>query len=279
MAPARRLRDGRTRASTNGYGLWPAEVPPGWTEWYGLVDHTTYRMWGYDVRERPHARVRQAAGRNGPQVPDRRARRGRRLTSSRARLASPSRSSRRWWPSSPPPRVRYVQRLTGQPLVRGAPASRPLPRNAACAGPRSYNERDLSDKPWFIARWNHRADPRATPRSRRACGSAGSRSSPWTRPWPRSSTACGRSGELDNTYVIFTSDNGYMQGEHRIPLGKMSLRPLDPGPAAHPRPPAPEDARRKRSWATSTWRPTVLNATPGPVAAAARRPLDPAVRP
>ena len=31
---------------------------------------------------------------------------------------------------------------------------------------------------------------------------------------------------LAKTYVIFTSDNGYMQGEHRVPLGKML--PYDP---------------------------------------------------
>jgi N-acetylglucosamine-6-sulfatase len=29
-----------------------------------------------------------------------------------------------------------------------------------------------------------------------------------------------RTGELDNTYVVFTSDNGYFRGEHRIPSGK-----------------------------------------------------------
>jgi len=29
------------------------------------------------------------------------------------------------------------------------------------------------------------------------------------------------SGQLDNTYFIFTSDNGYMQGEHRVRSGKM----------------------------------------------------------
>ncbi len=28
-------------------------------------------------------------------------------------------------------------------------------------------------------------------------------------------------GELDNTYFILTSDNGYMEGQHRIPSGKM----------------------------------------------------------
>lgn len=29
-----------------------------------------------------------------------------------------------------------------------------------------------------------------------------------------------REGELDNTYIVFTSDNGYFLGEHRIPGGK-----------------------------------------------------------
>ena len=30
-------------------------------------------------------------------------------------------------------------------------------------------------------------------------------------------------GKLDNTYIIFTSDNGFMHGEHRIPQGKIVL--------------------------------------------------------
>jgi N-acetylglucosamine-6-sulfatase len=30
-----------------------------------------------------------------------------------------------------------------------------------------------------------------------------------------------RTGELDDTYIFFTSDNGFFQGEHRIPSGKV----------------------------------------------------------
>jgi len=34
----------------NGYGAQnPREIPPGWQEWHGMVDPTTYRMWGYTI--------------------------------------------------------------------------------------------------------------------------------------------------------------------------------------------------------------------------------------
>ena len=43
----------------NGYGIHAPEgttdprtyVPPGWTEWYGLIDPTTYRVYDYDINE------------------------------------------------------------------------------------------------------------------------------------------------------------------------------------------------------------------------------------
>ena len=55
--------------------------------------------------------------------------------------------------------------------------------------------------------------------------------------------------ELDNTYVIFTSDHGYMQGEHRIPRGEdAALRRLHASAASHSRPWTPAWAARRRPW-------------------------------
>ena len=51
----------------NGYGSeWPPDLPRGWTEWYGLIDHSTYRMWGYSLFEngdrRTYGDVLQTSG-------------------------------------------------------------------------------------------------------------------------------------------------------------------------------------------------------------------------
>ena len=39
----------------NGYGTQvKADVPPGWTEWHGAIDGSTYRMWGYTLDDNGH---------------------------------------------------------------------------------------------------------------------------------------------------------------------------------------------------------------------------------
>lgn len=46
----------------NGYGrARPTEIPPGWAEWYGSVDPSTYRMWGYTLNENGVLRTYGAA--------------------------------------------------------------------------------------------------------------------------------------------------------------------------------------------------------------------------
>ena len=74
--------------------------------------------------------------------------------------------------------------------------------------------------------------------------------------------ALGAQGELDDTLVIYTSDNGFFHGEHRIPSGKLrvyeeSMRvPLViRGPGIPPGVTStPGDQRRPGARRSSTWR-------------------------
>jgi arylsulfatase A-like enzyme len=137
--------------------------------------------------------------------------------------------------------------------------------------PPSYNEADMDDKPWFIPRWNHpisaRRDAAIVTRfhERRESLLA------VDEAVGRIMSALARSGELNNTYVIFTSDNGFMQGEHRVPLGKML--PYDPStqvPLLIRGPRIPRGRTTKALVGNVDIAPTILEATP----ARPPRPLD-----
>ena len=94
------------------------------------------------------------------------------------------------------------------PRDSGLFADKPLPM------PPNFNEADVSDKPSFI-----RAQPRLTPaeiaemKRREDCRLASLRAV--DRGVERIYDALRREHELDNTAILYTSDNGYMQGEHR----------------------------------------------------------------
>jgi arylsulfatase A-like enzyme len=70
-----------------------------------------------------------------------------------------------------------------------------------------------------------------------------------------------QAGELDETFVMFVSDNGYMQGQHRIPTGKVipyeeSIRV----PLILRAPTLPEGVVREQLVANIDWAPTILDA-------------------
>ena len=217
----------------NGYGKEPETPldPNGWTEWYGLVDHSTYRMWGYKIREKgpggdegttkTYGKVRGGRrklyqtdvltnkavdfiGRRGPDA--------RPFFLSVAYLAPHHESG-------------HTQAITGQ-LVRAAPrhrgfyASRPLPK------PLGFNEDDMSDKPSFVARFNRRINAKRERDITKRFHERWESLLAVDDGVERIIDALRKANELDNTYVIFTSDHGFMQGEHRIPQGKMV--PYDP---------------------------------------------------
>ena len=99
------------------------------------------------------------------------------------------------------------------PRHKDAYDAEPLPR------PASLNEADVSDKPAGIrdrpaARAPRGGDRGALPAAPRVA--AGGRRG---RRAHRRGAAL--RGELSGTYIIFTADNGFFHGEHRVPTGKV----------------------------------------------------------
>ncbi|TMK69429.1 MAG: sulfatase [Actinobacteria bacterium] len=205
----------------NGYGTRdPREIPPGWSEWHGAVDPTTYRYYNYTLnengalhtycanrqpscyqtdvyRDKADAIIRERAGK-GP------------FFFWVAFLANHSGAPREAGDppnlGTPVPAPRYENRFAGVPLPR----------------PPSFNEADVSDKPAAI-----RNRPLLTPRRIAAIQEN------WQQ---RRETLLAvddavvsivdtlrSTGQLDKTLILFTSDNGFFHGEHRVANGKVLL--------------------------------------------------------
>lgn len=204
----------------NGYGTdRPPIVPPGWSEWYGAVDPTTYRMWGYTLNENGRLvtygepfgrdpatyqtdvlrdRALDVIRRHGGEGPP--------LFLSLSFLAPHHEDF--------PIRSRTGVTVRPAPRHQGRFADLPLPR------PPGFGERDRSDKPSFMARFPPfdaaaiaamTSELRARRESLLAVDEA-------VAAIVRELRA---QDEIERTYLIFTSDNGYMLGEHGVPSGKM----------------------------------------------------------
>jgi arylsulfatase A-like enzyme len=205
----------------NGYGRRnPLEIPPGWSEWRGSVDPSTYRYYGYTLNENgvlttycaipePSCHQTDIYRDKANEIIRRRAPEGP-FFMWVAFLADHSGGPRE--PGDPPnlatpdPAPRHRDKLAGTPL--------PQPPN--------YNEADVSDKPAIIRRrppinarvqaaiqenWQQRRETLLAVDEAVASIVETLRST----------------GELDNTLLIFTSDNGFFHGEHRIRNGKVLL--------------------------------------------------------
>jgi N-acetylglucosamine-6-sulfatase len=208
----------------NGYGTQVrASVPPGWTEWHGAIDPSTYRMWGYTLDENgtPHTYGRPFV--QDPRLYQTDVYREKAVDFIRRRAPS----QRPFFLSvaflAPHHEQRAIRRATGQ-LVRPAPrdigalATRPFETS------RSFDEPNLTDKPGFMRHGTLSLGVmgrivehyRQRQRSLLAVDDAVEAIVDELR----------QTGELDDTYIFLTSDNGYIQGEHDVPSGKEL--PYDP---------------------------------------------------
>jgi len=202
----------------NRYGRRdPAEVPPGWTEWHGLVDPSTYAYYRYLFNDdgvltrhgdSPADHQTDAITGKAEEVIARRAAAPEPFFLWVTYLAPHNGLPRE--PGDPAEMSTPVP----APRHKGAFAGEPLPRDPA------FDEADVRDKPLAIRR-----RPRLAPHTVRAIESHYRQELESLlavdEGVARIVGALERSGELEDTLLVFTSDNGFLHGEHRVPSGKV----------------------------------------------------------
>jgi N-acetylglucosamine-6-sulfatase len=113
-------------------------------------------------------------------------------------------------------------RDSGGPCGRSAiPGPRDLTPflSQSLPAPPNYNEEDMSDKPFFLHSL-HKVDEFAYEDIQREWRCRMASMLAVDRGVQRIVSTLAAKGELDNTMIAFTSDNGFYNGEHRIPYEK-----------------------------------------------------------
>jgi arylsulfatase A-like enzyme len=177
--------------------------PPGWDEWVTPVAGNPYNEYGYRLnvngRFVDHGFT---AGDYGTNVYLRHARRF---------IASSARRHRPF----------FLDLALYAPHRPATPAPRDLRRyeNTPLPRPPSFDESDIGDKPRWL-----RTVPLMSPRVEARAQALFDRRRASLLAVDRGVVSLvhelERTGQLRNTYVVFTSDNGFHSGQHRLPAGK-----------------------------------------------------------
>jgi N-acetylglucosamine-6-sulfatase len=231
----------------------PTEVPPGWDEWYTSVDPSTYSFTGYQLNENG---VVSSFGHYSTDEYSRRA------VDAVARLA----------PSAQPffLSVAFLAPHSGGPRETDDPAglATPMPaprhRDAFAGEPLpstpAFDEADVSDKPTFV-----RSRPRLSAERQAAMTELYQQELESLLAVDEGIVgvvgALRAAGELDDTLIVFTSDNGFFHGEHRVPYGKvMVYEPSIRVPLILRGPGVPAGALRRQLVTNADLAPTILDA-------------------
>jgi N-acetylglucosamine-6-sulfatase len=206
----------------NGYGVQNpnlAEVPPGWTDWVSGVGEQVFNFERWQTNENGQIFNRPGADHPGEYQTDFYGRRAAELIDQAAPSTQPFFLSLTFpaphsgFPIEPDDPT-LLPTPVPAPRHRNYFADRPLPR------PPNFDEVDVSRKPQIVAdrprlspEWiaaiqeNYQQELEALLSVDDAVGSV--------------LNALERSGELDDTLLIYTSDNGFFHGEHRLPSEKI----------------------------------------------------------
>ncbi len=203
----------------NGYGEDDPEfIPPGWTTWMAMVAPVT-RYFKFRLNE--NGAVHQFGESPHDYVADV-------LTRKAVRYLKRQRNAKRpFWLT-----VGYLAPHVGKGFNEAEhcdgkgpfPAPRDFGHFAGTELPRgpAFNEDDVSDKPRAVRQLpkvtGHKLEKKT---DKYQCRLESLRSV--DEGVAKIVRELRETGELDNTYVVFTSDNGFIQGEHRIKGGKGQL--------------------------------------------------------
>jgi arylsulfatase A-like enzyme len=186
----------------NGIEEDPTHIPPGWTEWYVVVDNLLYAGYGYRLNE--NGRIISYGSSPQDYATDVLARKGKDFIQRADDINDDRPFFLMMTPTAPhlplPPAPRHADNGFRDDLAPRTP---------------NYAEPDLSDKPTWL----------------RASAQARSASMGWVDTDYRNRMGSlmalddmvvglidelRDTGELDNTVIMFASDNGYNNGSHRL---------------------------------------------------------------
>ncbi len=212
----------------NGYGEdAPPDIPPGWNDWFTTVDPSTQFFWDYTINDNGilrHYGTTQADYRETVETS--------RAVQTIDRLAGGSQPFfLDFNPSAPHIGFPNAAAYSGQGLETLSPSATtggigyypPASTDGALSGytvPHTpdFNEADVSDKPGF------RQIPALTSTQVASVDNAYRKSSEVVMALDDDIAAIidelQATGVLDNTLLMFTSDNGVFFGQHRIATGK-----------------------------------------------------------
>jgi arylsulfatase A-like enzyme len=227
----------------------PGYVPPGWNGWYGLVDLSTYCVFDYSVNENGRVRTYYRDGRiledgrvvqeaNGGTTEhyqtDVLADKALEFLEDHWSQGDPAPFFLSVMPLAPhvencqgadpeiPPHDPLVYKNQFKLIIRPAPRHRPwidllsATARSVLPGRPSYNEAALEDKPWVLSSSLALLIPDDEDALFAQFGHRLASMMAVDDLLGRIVRALEDRGELDRTLIVFTSDNGWFNGEHRL---------------------------------------------------------------
>ena len=184
----------------NGYNQGNTYVPPGWDEWFAT---SGFRYFDYDVND--DGTVRHFGTRDSDYQTDVLKRKTRTFIGASVTQGKPF--------------FAYVAPIAPHEPATPAPRDRHTYDGLKALRPPSFNEKDVSDKPSWI-RLRPRLSPDTIAKIDKHHEARGETLQSLDDMVAGIVGKLKDRGVMGNTYVFFTSDNGWSEGEHRRPNGK-----------------------------------------------------------